>query len=141
MFTYTTALAQQFVTATSTHELMASNEDTYSASSPLFARLAFLSKRPQWVLFTSGAILPTEQELHAFGIASHKVVKIRPSQLSSEKDIILKVLDAHNASAIVASDNFSNKEKAELTLQAKQNDCEIFFMDKKIQQTLTRHLH
>lgn len=97
--------------------------------------------KPNWLLFTAGAILPTNQELQTFGIETHKVIKIKASHSMTEKDIILKALAAKNASAIVASDNFSAQDKDTLRTQARQNGCEIFFMNNSIQQTLTRHLH
>ena len=100
-----------------------------------------LSKKPNWLLFTAGATLPTNQELQSFGIEPHKVIKIKESYSITEKDIILKALAAKNASAIVASDNFSIQDKDALKSQARQSGCEIFFMNSEIQQTLTRHLH
>lgn len=119
----------------------AHNDDVYSENSSLFSRLSMLSKKPNWLLFTAGAILPTNQELQTFGIETHKVIKIKASHSMTEKDIILKALAAKNASAIVASDNFSAQDKDTLRTQARQNGCEVFFMNNSIQQTLTRHLH
>ncbi|OEF24148.1 hypothetical protein [Vibrio rumoiensis] len=123
------------------HASLASNDDTFSASSPLFSRLSMLSKRPRWLLFTAEATLPTIPELVAFGIDASKVVKIKASLSMTEKDIILKAISAKNASAIVSSDNFSCEDKASLILKAKEVGCEIFFMDQSIRQTLIRNLH
>lgn len=120
---------------------LAQNDHIYSQNSLLFSRLSRLSKQPHWLLFTAGATLPTTQELHSFGIESHKVIKIKSSHSMSEKDIIIKALFARNASAIVASDHFSQEEKRELNILAKRNHCELFFMDYSIHQTLSRHLH
>ncbi|MGO2324268.1 hypothetical protein [Vibrio casei] len=135
MFTHNTALLNH------SSATLASNEDMFSASSPLLSRLSMLSKRPSWLLFTSEATLPTTSELIAFGIDTNKVIKIKASTSMSEKDIILKALKAQNASAIVSGDNFTEEEKNELTLKAKQVSCEIFFMDQHIRRTLTRNLH
>ncbi|MGV3000799.1 hypothetical protein [Vibrio sp. E150_018] len=135
MLNHNAALPHQALTS------FAHNDDIFSENSSLFSRLSMLSKRPNWLLFTAGATLPTNQELQSFGIEAHKVIKIKESHSMTEKDIILKALNAKNASAIVASDNFSIQDKEALKNQASQSGCEIFFMDSTIQQTLTRHLH
>ncbi len=136
MFTHANVLPHQSFAS------QACNDDMFSVTSPLFSRLSMLSKRPSWLLFTAGATLPTTPELDAFGIDARKVVKIKASNSMSEKDIIIKALNAKNASAIVASDHFSHQDKQELIALAQQNSCELFFMSASIQQTLTRrHLH
>lgn len=123
------------------HRLRASNEDTFTASSPLLSQLSRLSKIPSWLLFTAEATLPTLPELQAYGIDSRKVIKIKPSSSLNEKQIILKAISLKNASGIVASDNFDQDEKAELINMAKQADCKIFFMSHTTRRALARHVH
>lgn len=136
MFIHNVALPQQ------SHAPHACNDDSFSISHPLFSRLSMLSQRPSWLLFTAGATLPTTLELNAYGIDPRKVVKIKASNSMTEKEIIIKALYAQNASAIVASDQFSIRDKQELSDLAKQSQCELFFMSHSIQQTLMRrHLH
>ncbi|MBD1575701.1 MULTISPECIES: hypothetical protein [Vibrio] len=134
-------LTQTNFNQASTSHILAANEETYSASSPLFARLAILAKQQKWIIFTDQVALPTVSELHMFHIEAKKVIKMKSSQVMSEKDVIMKVLSINNASAIVTGDEFSHQERQQIELQAQQTGCEVFFISQAIQQTLTRNMH
>ncbi len=119
----------------------AANDAPYSIGHNFLSQLAPLAKQNRWILFTADALLPTSQELKHFDITVSKVVKIKSSTQYSEFDVILKVLAAHNASAIVASDQFTSWQQQQIQQAAQQVNCQVFFMNATIRQTFARAIH
>lgn len=92
-------------------------------------RLAKLSHRAKWVLFTAQCPRPRPSRLRQLRFTAEHVVHIQASRLSSEKEIVLKAMHAGNASAVVASQNISAIDQKHLQQRAKQLGCEVFFVD------------
>lgn len=101
-----------------------------SAVSLTSARLALLSQKEQWVLFTSECPRPSYEELSRHHINCNRIVQIKPSLSLAEEEIVIKAIKAGTASAVIASDNLSEKSKHTIQFIAEQYHCEVFFIPK-----------
>ncbi|MEI2562802.1 hypothetical protein V7T16_03595 [Vibrio metoecus] len=102
------------------------NELTGDAN--VMQRLACLSERAQWILYTAQCQRPNIQLLHAHQIDSGKVIHLKPSKVCSEAEIIAKAIACRTASAIVASSAIDLMTQQQLKHYAQQHHCELFFI-------------
>ncbi|EIY4751671.1 helicase [Vibrio cholerae] len=102
----------------------------------LMLRLASLSERSQWILYTAQCQRPNRQSLHEHQIDCGKVIHLKASTCHSEAEIVAKAIACRTASAIVASNAIDCVTQKQLMHFAKQHGCELFF----IKQT-THSLH
>ncbi|EEY38839.1 hypothetical protein [Vibrio mimicus] len=94
----------------------------------LMQRLAHLSQRPQWILYTAQCPRPNETQLTGYQIDCSKVVHLKASKAHSEAEIVAKAIACHTASAIVASSEIDLVTQKQLVLFAQQHCCEVFFI-------------
>ncbi|PWI34026.1 hypothetical protein DI392_07445 [Vibrio albus] len=105
---------------------------TSSSVSLMSTRLALLSQKEQWVFFTSECPRPSYEVLSRHQINCNKIVQIKPSSNLCEEEIVIKAIKAGTASAVVASDNFSEHSKNTIMLTAEQYQCEVFFISREM---------
>ncbi|PJC87785.1 hypothetical protein CSW98_01260 [Vibrio sp. HA2012] len=99
-----------------------------SSVSLLSDRLALLSHKKQWVLFTSECPRPSYEELSRYHINCNNIIQIKHSSSLSEEEIVIKAIKAGTASAIIASDQLSASSRHVIEQIARQHHCEVFFV-------------
>lgn len=124
----------------STWDVNTYSPNTKTKNESLFKRLAFLSQRPSWVLFTAQCSSVKKATLSQFGVDCRKVIQVKSSQRYSEIEIVTNVIMAGNASAIVATDRIDLFNQKRLLLLAIQHNCELFFISETKETTAT-HFH
>ncbi len=107
-----------------TSSIRSSNQSSH----PLFSRIALLSNQQQWLLFTAQAPRPEASQLRKHNVCCDRVIHMKPSQVCTEAEIVKRAILSRNASAIVASNNISQFEQAQLVKLATQYQCEVFFV-------------
>ncbi len=95
----------------------------------LHSHLDDLSQRQQWIMFTAQCPRQEVLTLAANKSWSNKVIHIMPSRQLSEFAVIEKAIRSGNASAIVASDQFSFEQQNWLSALAQLHQCQLFFVD------------
>ena len=102
-----------------------------SANSSMPARLAQLSHKKQWVLFTSECPRPSYEELSRYHANCNSIVQIKPSANLSEEEIVIRAIKAQTASAVIASNGLSEISKINILQIAEEYCCEVFFVSKE----------
>ena len=101
-----------------------------STNTSMSARLAQLSHKKQWVLFTSECPRPSFEQLSRYHVNCNSIVRIKPSAKLSEEEIVIRAIKARTASAVIASDNLSESSKNHILQIAEECHCEVFFVSK-----------
>jgi|GEM_PF-3530450 len=129
-----TQLRQSFASTT----LLAKRSSTATLpAEPISPQLAKLSHRPKWILFTAECPRPKATRLQQLNFTTKHVVQMQASRQLSEKELVLKALQAGTASAIVASSAISAIDQKHLQQRGKQLGCEVFFVDASCELYLT----
>lgn len=97
-------------------------------------RLAGLSDQKQWILFTAQCPRPDFKQFASGQVSCKKVIQMKPSQKQSEFEIVKKAIESGNASAVVASTNIPMVEQKLLRDYAAQFQCEVFFVEGRVNQ-------
>ncbi|MDN3613851.1 MAG: hypothetical protein ACPG5L_14445 [Vibrio gallaecicus] len=108
--------------------LTSSIRSSHKSNHSLFSRIALLSNQQQWLLFTAETPRPEASQLRKHNVCCERVIHMKPSQVCSEAEIVKRAILSRNASAIVASNNISQFEQAQLVKLATQYQCEVFFV-------------
>ncbi|MDB1123943.1 hypothetical protein [Vibrio algarum] len=98
-------------------------------SNKLYPKLAKLSHKKQWILYTSHCPRPVQSELGQHNINCASVIHLKPSNQYSEEEIVIKAVEAGTASAVVASQHLDSHARARIFMVAKLNCCSVFFLD------------
>ncbi|NOI82774.1 hypothetical protein F0237_19080 [Vibrio tubiashii] len=98
------------------------------------SRLAGLSGQKQWILFTAECPRPDYEQFAAFSVSCKKIIQMKASQKQSEFEIVKKAIESGNASAVVASNNIPMVEQSLLRNHAIQFQCEVFFVEGRVNQ-------
>lgn len=104
-----------------------SNQTNHQAT--LLTRMALLSNQEQWLLFTAQTPRPSAKELSQYNICCERIIHMKPSRQMNEMETVEKAIRSRNASAIVASNQIDSFGQQYLRALAKQNQCEVFFID------------
>lgn len=94
----------------------------------LMQRLAHLSLRSQWILYTAQCQRPNSTALSELNINCGKIVQLKASKRHSEAEVVAKAIACQTASAIVASSSIDLVTQKQLLQFAKQHNCELFFI-------------
>ncbi|MFM2590099.1 hypothetical protein [Vibrio sp. TBV020] len=97
-------------------------------------RLAGLSGQSQWILFTAECPRPNYDQFAASHVSCKKIIQMKPSHTQTEFEIVKKAIESGNASAVVASTNVSPVEQSLLKSLALQFQCEVFFVEGRVNQ-------
>ncbi len=109
-------------------------EDQYHVQ--LVCQLAELSHHQQWVFFTAQCPRPAAKLLAQHHIRCDRVVHLSPSQYDNERQVAIKAIESHTASAIVVSDDLNDSDKQQLQTLGVIHQCHVFFL-----RDLYRSLH
>jgi cell division inhibitor SulA len=112
--------------------------DTNSTSERIYSELAKLSAQKQWILYTANCPRPVQAELVKHDINCKNVIHMKPSNLYSEEEIVIKAVNAGTASAIVASAGLSAHSIARIKEVAGLRGCAVFFLNQSPQ---PNHMH
>ena len=110
-----------------------------NSDSTTFSRLATLSHRKQWILFTSHCPRPAQSEFSRYDINCNNIIHLKPSSLLTEEQIVLKAVQAGTASAVVASASLPHYARAKIQSIANENNCEVFFLAQPYSQHHSYH--
>lgn len=93
-----------------------------------YRQLASLSRGRQWILYTAQCPRPSHELLCHYDINCSTVIHMKPSLSFSEEEIVIKAIQARNASAIVASHQLTYNAKTRIMSYAAEYGCQIFFL-------------
>ncbi len=114
--------------------ILAQPTQPMSITDGALSRLAGLSNHAQWILFTAECPRPDYDQLAACNIRCNKIIQMKPSQVQTEFEIVIKAIKSGNASAVVASNNIPAVEQNLLKTLANEHMCEVFFVEGKASQ-------
>ncbi|MGR5118070.1 hypothetical protein ACPV5W_04935 [Vibrio astriarenae] len=98
----------------------------------VFTQLSHASHSRQWIFFTAQCPRPTYGECLHYSVDVDKVMQLKPSHQYSELEVVTRVLQARNASAIVTSGQFSAVERHCLESLAKEQGCQVVFLNDSV---------
>ena len=102
-----------------------------SFSDGIYPKLAKLSRKKQWILYTANCSRPMQSELIQHKINCTNVIHLKPSNQYSEEEIVIKAFEAGTASAVVASSNLDLHARARILTVAKLRHCAVFFLNEQ----------
>ncbi len=113
----------------STPNVLAQATQPMKINDDALTRIAGLSQRQRWVLFTAECPRPDVHQLSAFNVLCQNVIHMKPSRTKSEIEIVMQAIKAGNASAVIASNNIDLVNQALLRQMAQRYGCELFFVE------------
>ncbi|HCM1472434.1 TPA: hypothetical protein N2917_004811 [Vibrio parahaemolyticus] len=118
----------------SRYNALAQTTRPMDVSDQLLSKLAVLSQKKQWILFTAECPRPDFEQLTASNICCKNVIQMKRSQQLSEVEIVIKAIQSGNASAVVASNKIALMNQSMLRDIAQRYQCEVFFVDGRVNQ-------
>lgn len=118
----------------SKYNVLAQPTSPMSIDNATLSRLAGLSGQQQWILFTAECPRPDYEQFASYHVSCKKIIQMKPSQKQTEFEIVQKAIQSGNASAVVASNNIPFVEQSLLRDLANQFQCEVFFVEGRVNQ-------
>lgn len=102
---------------------------TSQYSTDVLKRLASLSDKNRWLLFTSNCPRPSQSHFASHNVNCDKVIHMKPSLQYSEEEVVIKAIKAGTASAIVASASLDKYAQTRIQSIATKYHCHVFFLN------------
>ncbi|MDA0147472.1 SulA-like leucine-rich domain-containing protein [Vibrio sp. LaRot3] len=118
----------------SKYNVLARPTSPMNIDNDILNRLAGLSLQSQWIFFTAQCPRPDFAQFSASNVSCKKIIQLKDSNIQSELEIVMKAIKSGNASAIVASNAIDPLNQRLLTDLAHQHNCEVFFVEGRVNQ-------